>query len=110
MICESEHQHKEEIIYFGDIIPKKDIFKNQIEELKIKIEKYNEKNKEIIKEINKILNKVSENMEVYYNINNNILENYVKRKRNYHLLNNLNEIINNNYKILNVINKIINES
>ena len=58
MICESEHKDRDNIIYYRDIIPKKDIFKNQIEELKIKTEKYNEKIKEIIKEINKILIKL----------------------------------------------------
>ena len=110
MICESEHGHKEKIIYFGDIIPKKDIIKNQIDELKNKIAKYNERIKEMVEGITKILNKVSKNLEVYYNINNNILENYEKKKRNYYLLNNLNEIINNNYKLLNDINKIINEN
>ena len=60
MICESEYGHKEKIIYFGDIIPKKDIIKNQIDELKNKIE-YNEKIKEIVEGITKILNKVSKN-------------------------------------------------
>ena len=90
MICESEHGHKEQIIYFGDIFPKKNIIKKQIDELKNKIAKYNEKIKEMVEGITKILNKVSKNFEVYYNINNNILENYVKKKRNYHLLNNLN--------------------
>ena len=34
MICESKHEDIDNIIYYRDIIPKKDIFKNQIEELK----------------------------------------------------------------------------
>jgi hypothetical protein len=110
MMCESEHEHKENIIYYGDIFPKKDIIKNQIDELKKKISKYNEKKEEIIKEIQKIFNKVSKNMEIYYNINNNLFENFEKKNRNYHLLNNLNEIIKSNDKILNDINKIINEN
>jgi hypothetical protein len=79
MICESEHEHKENIIYFGDIIPKKDIIKNQINELKKKIEKYNEKIKEIIKGITNILNKFSKNLGIYYNINNNLFENFEKK-------------------------------
>ena len=110
VLCESEHKDRNNIIYYGNIIPKKDIFKSQMDELKKKIEKYNEKIKEIINEINKILNKVSKNLEIYYNINNNLFENFEKKNRNYQLFTNINEIINSNYIIINDINKIINES
>ena len=75
MYCESEHEDKKNIIFYGDIIPKKDIFKNQIEEFKIKIDIFNTKIKEIIKKLNKII----KNIEIYYNINNNLVEIYNKK-------------------------------
>ena len=34
IFCESEHKDKENIIYYRDILPKNDVMKNQIEELK----------------------------------------------------------------------------
>ena len=110
VMCESEHEHRENIVYFGDIIPKKDIIKNQINELQTNIAKYNEKKEEILKNIRKILNKITNNMEVYFNINNNIFKDYERKKRNYYLLNNLNEIINNNNKIIKDLNEITNEN
>ena len=100
--CESEHEDKNNIIYYGNIMPKKDIFKNQKEELKIKINILNQKIKQ--------LNKISKNMEIYYNINFNLFEIFDKKNRNYQLLKNINEIINNNKNILNEINEIINNN
>lgn len=38
MFCESEHKKHSSLIYYGNIIPEKDIFKNQINELRIKID------------------------------------------------------------------------
>ena len=76
MYCESEHEDKKNIIYYGDIIPKKDIFKNRIGEFKIKIDIFNAKIKEKIKKLNKIM----KNIEIYYNINNNLVEIYNKKK------------------------------
>ena len=97
---DSENEDKNNIIYYGNIMPKKDIFKNQIEELKIKINILNQKIKEIIKQ----LNKISKNMEIYNNINFNLFEIFNMKNRNYQLLK------NNNKNILNEINEIINNN
>ena len=105
ILCESEHEHKNNITYYENIISKKEIIKNQIDELKIKIN-INEKIKEIINQ----LNKISKNMEIYYNINYNLYEIFDKKNRNYELLKNINEIINNNKRILNELNEIINNN
>ena len=53
------------------------------------------------------LNKVSENMEIYYNIYNDIVNNYENKNRNYELIKSINEINNNN--IIKDLNEINNE-
>ena len=63
-------------------------------------------NKEILKIIS-ILNKVKDNIEIYYNIFLNIINNYGK-DRNYEILHNINEIKNN--KLLEIIKEINNEN
>ena len=105
-LCEQEHEDKDNLLYYKDLIPQKEIIENQMNELKIKIDKFNEKIEEIIK----ILNKISKNMKTYYNINDNIFSNIRKNNINYELLKNVNEIINNNEIVLNDINEIINDN
>ena len=126
MFCESEHLDIENLKYYRDILPRIDLMKTQMNELRINIDKY----KEMINELKKIINKIIENMEIYYNINDNLIKNYEKRIRNYQNLKNINEIINNNKIVinnliyiksdnyitklfnnsLNIYNKMINES
>lgn len=106
MICESDHLDKENILYYKNILPKKEIIESQINELKIKIGKFNE----TIQRLKNILDKICENMKIYYNINNNLILNYQKKNRNYQSLKNIEEITNNNNNILKDINKIINEN
>ena len=50
-------------------------------------------NKDIKEIINK-LNEVMENIEIYYNICNNIINNYNIKNRNYQILKNMKEVIN----------------
>ena len=127
MYCESEHLDIENLKYYRDVLPKIDLMKTQMNELRINIDKY----KEIFNELKKkIFDKIIENMEIYYNINDNLIKYYEKRIRNYQHLMNINEIINNNNKVikdliyitsdnnitkffnnsLNIYNKMINES
>jgi hypothetical protein len=77
MFCESEHKDKENIIYYRDILPKKDVMKNQIEELKNVINKFKEK----IQEIKNILDKINTNLEIYFNINDCLIKNFEKKNR-----------------------------
>ena len=63
-----------------------DLFKNNI--------------KNLIYKFNEVIN----NIEIYYNINNNIINNYDKKERNYEILQNIKKI--KNYNILNEINEI----
>ena len=121
-LCENNHNNHE-IIYFGQIIQNKDDLKNELNDLRKRIDKFND---EIIKIIN-ILNKVKENMEVYYKIKQIIINNIENKNRNYEILYNLmknshnndmmdinnvinDESINNKFNILlNLYKKMINE-
>ena len=106
MFCESEHKDKENIIYYRDILPKKDVMKNQKEEIKNIINKFKEK----IQEIKIILESIISNLEIYYNINDGLLKNFEKKNRNFQLFKNMNEIISNNFNILKELNVIKNEN
>jgi len=49
------------------------------------------------------------NIDIYYNIYNNIIDNYKKVKFNYEILQNINEFNNYNIIIIKDINEIIND-
>lgn len=106
MFCESEHKDKENIIYYRDNLPNIDLMNNQINELKLRVDKFKEK----INEIKKILNKTLEKIEIYSIINENIIKNYKKKNINYQILKNINTIINYNTIVLNDINFIKNDN
>ena len=102
-LCEKEHlSHK--IVYYKEIIPNENEVKKLLYEFKIKIDKFNSD----IRGIVKMLNKVIENMDIFYNINCDILNSYEPTKGNYQTLQNINEIKN----IINIndINKVINDN
>ena len=105
MSCESEHEDKNNIIYYKDIIPKKDTIKSIADEIKIKAEQFKQKLNDLIQ----MLNKINENIDIYCNINSSIIKSFERKKRNYQILKNVNNIINNNKMILNDIDKIIKE-
>ena len=101
-ICEFEHNKNHNLIYHKDIIKNKD----NINELKIKLDELKNEINEIINKLNKII----KNLDIYYNINKMIINNNNIRKRNYHILVNINNINKYNNDIINDINNIINES
>ena len=106
MFCESEHKDKENMIYYRDILPKKDILKTQLNGLKNIFNKF----KERIKEITDILESINANIEIYYNINDNLIKNFEKKYRNFQILKNMNMIINNNSDFLNKLETLVNEN
>ena len=64
------------------------------------------------KEINEIINKlnhIKNEFEIYYKIVYNIINNFDFKKRNYQILNNINNISQYNKSIIVDINKVINE-
>ena len=79
------------------------ILKKKLSELRQTIDIFENNLKEIIS----ILNKVAQNIELYYNINNNIFQNFNNEKRNYESLSNLINITKDGYAIRDM-NEIIN--
>ena len=100
--CYSEHKdHK--LVEYQIIIPKKEKVNEKLVELRKKIDTINQ----FMKEINEKFEFIKEKMEIFYNINYDILNNYNLQDKNYQLLKNINEI-SNNIELSN-IDKIINE-
>ena len=104
-ICETEHLGHDGI-YLGSIILKKEELEKKLNELRKYIDSFNEDINRIIQ----IINNVKEIFEKYYEIEKDMINNYDIRNRNYEILFNLNEIIENNINITKDINKIINEN
>ena len=96
--CIKEHENHN-LIDYCDIIHN-DKNNNEIKE-------YIDKLDNIIDDIIKKLENIKDNMKVYYNISNNIINN---NNRNYEILNNINEFINNNNKIIIDIKEIMNNN
>ena len=96
--CEKEHKgHKS--IYYGDILPD-DSEKNKIKE---SIDSFTNEIKKLINKLNDLM----KNIESYYNIYNNSFDVYHKKKKNYEILQNINEFIDFNKTLIKDINLII---
>ena len=105
MQCQLAHDKSHKIISYLNIIPNMDNIKNKIKELKDIIDRFSNNIDDLI---NSVIN-IKTNLEKYYTINNNILNNYNVKNRNYEILNNLNNIDNINNIIINDLKNIINE-
>ena len=104
MICEKEHINHLKI-YFSEIL----LDKNKLVEEKNKLRNIlDEFGKDIQNMINK-LNNVLKNIEIYYNIFEDLISGYEIRKINFHLLKNLNNINEYNNIIIKDLNQIIKE-
>ena len=100
--CKLDHNNHNRINY-RDIIENKD---NNMHEIKIKIDLFK---KEIESIINK-LNIIIKNIDIYYNINNNINHNNMIKNKNYQILINKNNINKYNNNIIKDIDNIIKEN
>ena len=103
LICENEHKNHKSISY-GEIIPNIEENNIYLYKLRHSIDLFKNNIKKIKNIKNKITNKIINNIEIYYNINKNIINNYDKKNRNYEILQNIKDINNNN--ILDEINQI----
>ena len=103
MLCESLHKDHH-ILYFGKILPNIDDLKNKKNELRKIIDRFNDDIQNIIKQFNK----VKDNLEIFYKINNDIINNIGIKNRNYELISNLTKICNND--IIKDLEKIVNEN
>jgi hypothetical protein len=80
--CKLKHNKNDEIINYENIYPNIDEMKEKLNKFKNKIDLLNKDINEIIK----ILNIVKEDMDIYYNINYNLINNYEIQNKNYHIL------------------------
>ena len=104
-LCESEHS-KYKTITYGSILPKKDELEKSINNSeKILIEFKENVNKIISK-----LNDVIKNIDEYFNIYKNIINNFDARNKNYIILKNINDINVFNNDFMNKLNNIINDT
>ena len=104
-ICEDDHE-KHNQISFSEIKPNINDSNNNLKVMKKEIDIFNNNIKEIINKLNEMINI----MNIYYEINNNIINNYEKKNRNYQVLQNIKQININNeiYIKLKNINKMTN--
>lgn len=102
MNCFPTHKQSHEMIEYKNIIPNEEKIKGEMKELRENIDLF----KKDIADIIGKLEKVKETIEIFYQINNDILQNYNVRNKNYQILQNVNDI-SNNIKMAN-IQKIIN--
>ena len=113
LLCENEHKNHNNESY-GYMIPDIDKIKEGMDELKKEIDLFNENVKKIINKLKKVM----DNIEIYYKINNDIMNNYEIKEINYETLQNINEInnsiiediknINNDNNINNQVNNLLN--
>jgi len=100
--CKLKHDKNHEIISFENIYPNIEEIKEELNEFKNRIDNF----KKNINDIIKMLNKVKEDIDIYYNINYDLIYKFEIQKKNYHILKNIN-CIKNNINIINDIEEII---
>jgi len=100
LLCSEKH-NKHNIIYYQNILPKKEGKIKEMIKLRVKIDDITV----IIKDMINAFKKVIENIEIYYNIEMDILNNYNINNLNYEILQNIKDI--NNYKLNKDIDELI---
>jgi len=103
--CELDHKYHNSV-YFGDIIANKDDIIGNLNNLKNNIHKFKNAMNDIIQKIEY----VKRNINIYYKISSNVINNYNMQNRNYQILQNINEFNQFNLTIIKDINNISKES
>ena len=103
--CVMEHNKHNKNHNYEHLTKLLNIEENNINEMRIKIDNL----KDEINNIINIFNKIIDNMEIYYNIYNNIINIY-KLNKSHEIIMNINNLYNFNEIIIKDINKIINEN
>ena len=108
MDCETQHNNSHKIINYKNILPNREEIMKILDNYKQKIDHLNNDLNTITNTIINIINKVKENMKILYKINSDLFSSYEMQKRDYHKLQNLNNIKNNIN--INYIDEIINSN
>ena len=104
MICENDHKGHN-VVYYGDILPDKEKIKDDIITITNYIDNFNGEIENIIFK----LNEIKDNIDIFLNICNEIVNDYETKKRNYQILMNLKELEKYKLDLFKDIGKIINE-
>ena len=91
MLCEKNHNKNHNIIEYKNLIENKNDLNNEINKFKKKIEIFSNDVKKIVN----ILNGIIKKMNIYFEINNDLLNNYEPQNKNFQILNNIKEVRNN---------------
>ena len=100
-MCEKGH-NAHCLVYYGSIIPDINDMKDKMKDLREKIEEF----KNYINEIINKLNIIMENLDNLYKINDDIINNYENKNKNYLALQNVNDINDIIRNLTEDINKI----
>ena len=103
--CDEEHEgHK--TIFLGDIRPNIEKIKNNLLQIKAEVESFNKEINNMIKK----LNELKDSINIYFEIYNNLTNNYDRQNRNYQILQILKKFDINNeiFKSIREINGITN--
>ena len=90
MLCEKNHDKNHHKVKYKNLIEDEDKIKEKVKIFKTKIENIKDK----ITNIVDILNKLKDEIDIYYEINNDLINNYNIQNKNYEYLKNLSEIEN----------------
>ena len=101
--CLSEHNNHN-IVNYDKKVMREEILKDDLNDLRIKLEKFKES---ILDIINK-LNKVMLNMDMFYKLNESMINDFSKEKKNYKKFLNINEMFNKN--IIKDVDTVINDN
>ena len=102
IMCEKDHVgHK--VVSCGSFMPDKNNLNNGINKLKVKIEELKQNINEIIYKLNELTN----NLDIYYKIYSDLIDNYSYKNRNYIEIKNLNDMNDYNNNLIENVNNII---
>ena len=104
ILCEKDH-YNHNLTSLGKMIPDKDELEENKNDLKIIINKCIKDIEEIIDKLNNVIY----NIEAYYQIYNDIIENYEIQNRNYQILQNINYMSKYNDGLINELDIIIDD-
>ena len=101
VMCEKEHNiHC--LVYYGSMMPDINKLKEKMKDWRDKIEAFKNSINEIIEKLNFIM----ENLDIVYKINDDIINNFEAKNRNYLTLQNVNDINDNIQRFIGDINNI----
>ena len=101
-LCKDEHSTHENIINLQNMIISKEELLNKFKSIEYLIN-------EIKKSVEFIKNKLNyfiENIDIFYKINKNLVDNYDLKNRNYEILQNLKDVLNNNNFLINELKSV----